>query len=65
MSSKKCKEDRKKIEKIYKELEEVRELIKIIYLSGDNKFLDSLDAEENRLLRFIENIKGLDSPSMN
>lgn len=62
------KQDRDKIEKAYKELEQVRGMLKMIYLAKseeDNKYLDSLNAEENRLLRYIENIKGLNEPNMN
>lgn len=56
------KDDRHKIEQAYQELEKVREMLKIIK-AGD--YFDSLNAEENRLIRFISNIKGLNEPNMN
>ena len=62
------KDDRNKIEKAYKELEEVRKLLRMAYMAGSvdkNDYADSLNAEENRLLRYIENIKGLNEPNMN
>ena len=59
---------RKRIEQAYNELEEVRKMLKILHYAKDtegNEYYDSLSAEENRLIRFISNIKGLNEPNMN
>ena len=59
------REDRLKIERAYKELEDVRKLLRLSAGDDSNEFIDSLNAEENRLIRFISNLKGLNEPNMN
>ena len=62
------KEQRKEIEAIYKELDKVRVLIDLIYLSNtapENEYFDMINAEENRLLRMIAKLKNLDEPNKN
>ncbi|MCB0747214.1 MAG: hypothetical protein KDC90_07080 [Ignavibacteriae bacterium] len=61
-------DDRKKIMELYKELDNVRNSIKIMCLLGNpenNEYYDSTSAEENRILRAIVKLKHIDDLNMN